>query len=96
MATKPLRPHSEAHPHGPDVVNRLARVSGHLGAVKTMVEEGQDCAAVLQQVSAVIAALKKVRLLILEDHLDHCLSDHIETENGKALMAQMKEALRRF
>jgi len=61
------------HPHGKKIINRLARISGHTQAVKRMAEEGKECSDILIQIAAVRSALNSVGMLILEDHINHCL-----------------------
>lgn len=77
------------------VVNRLSRAIGHLEAVKTMVEEGQDCAQVLIQLAAVKSALNNTGKLILKDHLNHCIVEAARTGDQKALN-DLNEAIDRF
>ena len=54
--------HSHAHYHSPEEkkkqINRLSKAIGHLNHVKAMIEEDEDCADVLMQLSAVNSALK--------------------------------------
>ena len=47
--------HTHSHAHTKAVLNRLSRAQGHLDAVRRMVERGEDCSAVLVQLSAVIS-----------------------------------------
>ena len=53
--------HSHSHVHDPKEkkrqINRLSRVIGHLEYVKKMIENDEDCAAVLMQISATKSAL---------------------------------------
>lgn len=48
--------HNHSHVHDPKEkrrqINRLSRVIGHLEYVKKMIENDEDCAAVLMQISA--------------------------------------------
>jgi len=81
------------HPQSTDVINRLARIEGHVRAVKHMSEAGKPCAEVLHQIGAVQAALRKVAQIVLEDHLDHCISGAVEGEEGKELIRSLKDAL---
>jgi DNA-binding FrmR family transcriptional regulator len=67
------------------VLNRLSRISGHLGAVRRMVEDGRDCPEVLIQLAAVRSAIDGVCKLILKDHLDHCIVDAVETGDSSAI-----------
>lgn len=77
--------HTHTHEHTKAVINRLARASGHLEAVKRMVEEGKDCSEVLIQLSAVISALNNTGKVILKDHIAHCIVDAVETGDQSAI-----------
>ena len=65
--------HAHSHEHTRAVLNRLSRAIGHLQSVRTMVEEGRDCAEVLIQIAAVRSAIDNTGKLILQDHLKHCI-----------------------
>ena len=97
---KPEGEHSHTHTHQntKQVLNRLSRITGHLNAVKTMVESGRDCSEVLIQLAAVQSALNGVCQVILEDHIDHCIVDAVQTgdmaaieELNKAIKTLMKK-----
>jgi len=77
--------HSHTHTNTKAVLNRLSRAIGHLGAVRTMVENGRDCSEVLIQLAAVRSAINKTCEVILKDHLEHCVVDAITTGDEKAL-----------
>jgi DNA-binding FrmR family transcriptional regulator len=64
-----------------DVLNRLRSVSGHLSGITRMVEEDKYCIDVLHQINAVQAALDKVSLLVLDDHMHHCVTEAIRGED---------------
>ncbi|MBR5702560.1 MAG: metal-sensing transcriptional repressor [Oscillospiraceae bacterium] len=90
--------HSHTHQNTRQVLNRLSRITGHLNAVKTMVETGRDCSEVLIQLAAVQSALNGVCQVILEDHIDHCIVDAVQTgdmaaieELNKAIKTLMKK-----
>ncbi len=74
-----------AHQNTKAVVNRLSRAIGHLTAVRTMVVDGRDCAEVLIQLAAVRSAINGVCELILQDHIDHCIVDAIQTGDTEAV-----------
>jgi DNA-binding FrmR family transcriptional regulator len=71
--------HAHTHTNTKAVLNRLSRAIGHLNSVKTMVEQGRDCADVLIQLAAVRSAINKTCEVILKDHLEHCVVDAIKT-----------------
>ena len=81
--------HSHSHPHHHKntkaVLNRMNRAIGHMEAVKTMIEDGRDCSEVLIQIAAVRSAINNIGKIILEDHINHCLVDAIETGDEQVL-----------
>jgi DNA-binding FrmR family transcriptional regulator len=87
--------HSHTHTQTKAVLNRLARLTGHLESVKKMVREGRDCAEVLVQIAAVRSALSATAKVILRDHIEHCLKDAIETGDVSSVEA-LNEAIEKF
>lgn len=73
------------HENTQAVINRLSRAIGHLEAVKKMVEDGRDCSEVLIQIAAVKSAVNNIGKIILEDHINHCVVDAVETGDKKVL-----------
>ncbi len=57
------------------LLRRLARVEGQVRGVAKMVENERYCIDVLQQISAVQAALDKVALGLVDEHIAHCVLD---------------------
>ena len=86
-------PHTHTHQNTKQVLNRLSRITGHLNAVKTMVESGRDCSEVLIQLAAVQSALNGVCQVILEDHIDHCIVDAVKTGDMEAI-EELNKAIR--
>jgi DNA-binding FrmR family transcriptional regulator len=74
-----------------DVLRRLRRVEGQVRGLQRMVEEDTYCIDVLTQVSAATKALQAVALVLLEDHLGHCVADAI-AEGGDAAATKIDEA----
>ncbi len=77
--------HTHTHTKTKAVLNRMARIIGHMQAVKKMVEDGRDCSEVLIQLSAVDAAIKSVSRVILKDHMEHCIVDAIKTGDNESI-----------
>jgi DNA-binding FrmR family transcriptional regulator len=78
------------------VVKRLARIEGHVRAVKEMVEGGRPCPEVLIQLAAVRSALDQAARVLLEDHLEHCLVQAVELGAAEEHLAELKAALKHF
>lgn len=67
-------------PNG-DVLNRLRSISGHVSGIVRMVEDQQYCIDVINQIQAVQAALNKVSVMVLDDHMHHCVTDAIRSQD---------------
>ncbi len=61
-----------------DLVDRLKRIEGQARGIRKMIEDGRECDAVIQQVSAMKAATHSLSGRLLEVYLLHCLT-HPET-----------------
>lgn len=86
----------QKHTKTRQVVNRLARVEGHVGAIRTMVLEGRSCPDVLTQLAAVRAALDQVGRVVLSDHLAHCVVDAARRGTARRTLAELEAALERY
>lgn len=84
------------HKQTKNIMHRLARIEGHVRAVKNMVEEGRDCADVLIQIAAVRSAINRVGRILLEDHIESCLLSSLENGDVDEQLANLKIALDRF
>ncbi len=84
------------HEHHQQVINRLARIEGHVRAIKRMVEEDIPCPDVLTQIAAVRAALNSVGRVILEDHLQSCMVEAVEKDDYQRALRDLKESLDQF
>ncbi len=91
--------HDGAHPHHHEntkaVINRMNRAIGHMESIKTMIENERDCSEVLIQIAAVKSAINNIGKIILEDHINHCIVDAVETGDKKAL-EDLNEAIEKF
>ena len=56
-----------------DLLKRLARAEGQVRGVRGMVEEDRYCIDVLTQIEAAQAALNKIALGLVDDHVRHCM-----------------------
>ena len=87
--------HTHTHTHTKAVLNRLSHAIGHLESIRRMVEDGRDCSEVLIQLSAVKAAINNTGKVILQDHIEHCIVDAVESGDHEAL-EELSKAIDRF
>src|SRR5512132_2002545 len=78
---------------------RLRRIEGQIRGLQRLVDEDAYCIDVLTQIAAVNAALRGVSVLLLDDHLRHCVRDAVRGESevdGDAIVAEATEAIQRL
>ena len=87
--------HTHTHENTKAVLNRLSRAIGHLESIRRMVEDGRDCSEVLIQLSAVKSSINNTGKVILQDHIQHCLVDAIESGDMETI-EELNKAIDRF
>jgi DNA-binding FrmR family transcriptional regulator len=87
MATAARRAH---------VLNRLKSIDGHLRGVIRMVEDDTYCIDVIRQLQAVEGAIGRVASLMLEDHLNTCVTDALQGDDATERTRVIGELLRLY
>ena len=70
-----------AEEHKQGLINRLKSIEGHVRGIQRMVDEDDYCMDIINQNLAVQRALEKVNSLILERHLQTCVTTAIRGDN---------------
>ncbi len=65
--------------HKTAAINRVRSAVGHLQAIERMLEDDAYCIDIMGQVQAVQAALGKLNEVLLENHLQHCVTDALRS-----------------
>ncbi|MEW5720387.1 MAG: metal-sensitive transcriptional regulator [Chloroflexota bacterium] len=73
--------------------NRALSIQGHMGAVARMIEEDAYCIDIIKQTQAVERALDKLNALLLERHLNRCVTTAIRGNKPKERERVIKELL---
>ncbi len=63
------------------LINRLKSIEGHVRGVQRMVDEDAYCIEIMNQNLAVQRALERVNTLILERHLQTCVTTAIQGDD---------------
>ncbi len=78
-----------------DLQKRLNRAIGQLNGVKAMIDDNRYCGDVLTQLAAAESAVRSVSALVLQNHLETCVSDQIM--QGKAdTIDEVMKLIKRF
>lgn len=76
------------------VVSRLTRIEGQVAGIRRMVEDEACCVDLLNQISAVQAALAKVGGIVLENHMETCVAQAFSTRGESCGSAASLSRLR--
>ena len=80
------------------LLKRLARIEGQVRGIARMVEDDRYCIEVLDQVSAITSGLQKVSLVLVREHLDHCVAEAVrgDEDGGRAKLDEAAKAIERL
>ncbi len=73
------------------MLTRLRRIEGQVRGLHRMVEEERYCTDIITQVSSVQEALRSLGRTLLRNHLQHCASAAIRSEDPAAAEAMYDE-----
>ena len=76
-----------------DIDVRLARIEGHVKAIRTMLAAGEDCDALLVQASAVKSAMNGVLEKLVEAHLTCCVVPAVRDGRDGPAVERFRQAL---
>lgn len=80
-----------------NLIRRLNRIEGQVRGIRKMIEEKRECAATLQQISAVRSALFKVGVSYVSDNLEVCMENGDKPcEDNLLRMRELVEVLSKF
>jgi DNA-binding FrmR family transcriptional regulator len=88
-----MHSHDHVHTSHPEIVKRLKRANGHVQKIIHMIEHGEPCLDVAQQLQAVYSAIGKAKLHYVQDHIQGCLDENIlkDPKAAKQAVAEFKE-----
>ena len=83
----------------PSLLARMRKIEGQTKGIQRMIEDDRYCIDIVQQLTALSAAIDEVSLLILESHIEGCVTDATRGEQGEAhikeLMTTLRKAMKR-
>ena len=78
---------------------RMKKIEGQAKGIQQMIEEDRYCIDIVQQLTALSSAADEVSLLILQSHIEGCVTNAIREQHGEAhikeLMATIRTAMKR-
>lgn len=78
------------------LIARLRRIEGQVGGIRRMVEEERGCHEILQQLSAVRAALYSTSIELVRSYAAQCLKEPASDVPPEEMVEQIITALSRI
>jgi len=76
-----------------NAVLTLKTAKGQIEAAISMIEEGRYCVDVSNQIIAALGLLKRANLLILRQHMEHCVKEAFENNRGSEKIDEIIDIL---
>ena len=76
-----------------DLDHRLARIEGHVRAVRQMLAEDESCDDLMTQLAAVRAATTQAIVKLFEGHMETCVRNCVQTGKGQEALTGLTGAL---
>ena len=81
------------------LTTRMRRIEGQAKGIERMIEEDRYCIDIVQQLNALSSAADEVALIVLQNHIEGCVTEAIQEQRGddyiKELMATIRKAMKR-
>lgn len=74
-----------------ETLRRMKTVEGHVRGIERMLENDAYCIDVIRQIQAVQAALTKISVSVLDDHMQTCLSSSLDGEKRDQMLREITE-----
>lgn len=74
----------------------LKTAKGQIEGIMNMIEDGRYCVDISNQIIAVQALLKKANILILKQHIEHCVKEAIVQGNGQEKIDEIADILEKI
>jgi len=87
-------PATEAAVKQKPLLDRMSRIEGQLRGIRKMIEQDTYCDDVINQIEASRSALKSVQLVLLENHIKHCVKDQLQKGEDEVIEEVLKTVKR--
>ncbi|MDQ6795257.1 MAG: metal-sensitive transcriptional regulator [Chloroflexota bacterium] len=95
---KAIDPSHFRHAYSKDkaqLIRRLSRMEGQVRGIARMIEREEYCVDILQQTSALRAAVDALSIMLLEDHVQGCVRTAAERGQADQYVAEVIDVVRR-
>ena len=91
---------SEKHAHHSsglksDIDKRISKIEGQIRGIRKMISEDKYCDDVLNQITSAQSALNSVRIMLLENHINSCVTEQL-AEGDKSVIDELMKTIARM
>ncbi|HEY5639876.1 MAG TPA: metal-sensitive transcriptional regulator [Dehalococcoidia bacterium] len=86
------------HLYGKDrdvLLARMSKIEGQARGISKMIDEDRYCPDIIQQLIAMTSAAREVSLLLLEDHVQGCVTEAIKSGGADETVRELIDVVRR-
>ena len=99
LKTKDVTGHYQYTQKKETLMTRMRRIEGQAKGIEKMIEDERYCIDILQQLKALSSAADEVALIVLQNHIEGCVTDAIREQRSedyiKELMTTIRKAMKR-
>lgn len=77
------------------LLQRMKRVEGQARGIQKMIEEDRYCPEIIQQLTALSHAADQVALILLQDHIEGCVTQCIHEGDSSGTINELLGIIRR-
>ncbi|MFC1952819.1 metal-sensitive transcriptional regulator [Chloroflexota bacterium] len=81
--------------HKQSLLNRMKKIEGQSKGIQQMIEGDRYCIDIVQQLTALSSAADEVALLIMESHIEGCVTDAIREQHGEGHIDELMKTIRK-
>ena len=84
-----------SHPCHKDQLSSIRRIEGQVRGIEKMIEKGDYCIDILNQIKAVKNSITTVEGKILKKHLEDCIKESLKGNNFETKVDEIVKILKR-
>ena len=78
-----------------DIDKRISKIEGQIRGIRKMISEDKYCDDVLNQITSAQSALNSVRIMLLENHINSCVTEQL-AEGDKSVIDELMKTIARM
>ena len=79
-----------------DSLNRLKRIEGQVRGIMRMVDSGEYCIDIINQITAAQKALDGVSKNVMKRHVESCVSEAIRRNGGEKMIDELIQTVFKY